>query len=300
MPWQPAPRFADRDDIAVYPGHGEPPTDLSGVELYVVPYGDEENRGQGPAFHLLGRMPALRHVVALTAGYNQFAGRLAQGVRLSNGRGLHDATTAEHAVGLMLAMQRELPRWVHAQQRRRWDHAYTASLSGSRVGIVGVGGVGGAIAERLAPFGVDCVKFGRHRDPDRAVWPVSKLAATLGSLDILVLAVPLTDETRGLIGAAELAALPDGALTVNVARGPVLDTAAVIAEAKRLRFALDVTDPEPLPAGHPLWLSRNVLITPHIGGGAAAFRPMARAYIDRQIDCFLADEELDNLVPGFG
>ncbi|MGF1661310.1 MAG: 2-hydroxyacid dehydrogenase [Kineosporiaceae bacterium] len=275
---------------AVYDGAGDPP-DVRAVELYVVPYG-----GSVGTLELIADLPALRAVQVLTAGVDAVLPHVPAGVVLHSGRGLHDASTAEHAVGLILAAQRELPRWVRDQAAGRWDPHYTRSLAGSRVLVVGFGSIGEALAARLRPFEVDVVPLARRARPDQGVLGVDALDAELPRADVVVLLTPLTAATRGLLDRRRLALLPDGALLVNVARGPVLDTGALLAERGRVRAALDVTDPEPLPPGHPLWGAPGVLLTPHVAGGSATFHPRARRFLADQLQRWAAGEPLHNRV----
>ncbi len=243
----------------IFSGDEPGPADLADVVFFTVPY--DRPYGTEP----LGRMPGVRVVQALTAGYEHLTGRIPAGTTLCNARGLHDSSTAELALGLILAAQRELPRWVRAQDVRRWEHAHTRSLAGSRVLIIGYGSIGAALDARLRACEADVVRVARKPRPGADVHAVADLDGLLPSADAVVLVTPLTEETRGLLDARRLALLPDGALVVNVGRGPVLDTAAMVAEASagRLRAALDVTDPEPLPDGHRLWSLPNCLVTPH-------------------------------------
>src|SRR6202012_618890 len=177
------------------------------------------------------------------------------------------------ALGLLLAAQRELPRWVRDQEAGRWEHAHTRSLAGSRVLIVGYGSIGAALGRRLTACEAEVTRVARSPRPAEDVHAVEELDALLPAADAVVLVTPLTEQTRGLLDTRRLALLPDGALVVNVGRGPVLDTGALLAETSsgRLRAALDVTDPEPLPADHPLWASPGGVIPPHVAGGAATF-----------------------------
>jgi phosphoglycerate dehydrogenase-like enzyme len=277
--------------VEVFDGHGDPPPDvLDDVVFYVVPYGRDQR------VDLIPRMPRLRAVQLLTAGYEHALPYLPAGVRLYNGRGLHDASTAEHAVALILAAQRDLFRWAEDQRSHVWQPHYTRSLADSRVLIVGYGSIGAAIEERLRPFGVTVVRLARRARPAEQVHGVDELHRLLPTTDIVVVVTPCTPETEGLIGAAELAALPDDALVVNVGRGPVVDTEALLAERGRIRAALDVTDPEPLPPDHPLWDAPGVLITPHVAGGSAAFYPRARRFVDEQLQRWAAGEPLVNEV----
>lgn len=279
--------------VAVYdaldPGFAER-TDLGAVELYVLPYAREA------ALDLIERLPALRALQVLSAGYEHVLERLPAGVDLHNGAGLHDASTAEHALALILAAQRDLSRWIHDQRDERWDRDFTRSLAGSRVLIVGYGNIGRAIDARLAPFETTVTRVARRARPQDAVHPVDDLPALLPDHDVVVLVLPDTPATRNLIGARELALLPDDALVVNVGRGTALDTAALLAEKGRIRAALDVMDPEPAPPGHPLWSAPGVLLTPHVGGGSATFGPRARRFVDEQVRRWAAGEPLVNRV----
>jgi phosphoglycerate dehydrogenase-like enzyme len=162
-----------------------------------------------------------------------------------------------------------------------WDHHPHVSLADRRVLVIGAGGVGRAIHDRLLPFEVSIRMMARtSRD---GIATLDQLPALLPQCDIVVIAVPLDASTRHLVDTAFLSRMRDGALLVNVSRGAVVDTQAVLAEAGRLRFALDVTDPEPLPPDHPLWSSPDVLITPHLGGNTSAFIPRARKLITEQV-----------------
>ena len=280
--------------VEVFSGEAPGPADLDDVVFFTVPY--DQPFGTEP----LARMPDVQVIQALTAGYDNLLAQLPDGATLCNARGLHDASTAEHALALILAAQRELPRWTRAQDRREWDHTHTRSLADSTVVIVGYGSIGAALAARLVACEADVVGVARRARPEQGVHGTAGLDTVLPSADVVILVTPLTPETAGLLDARRLALLPDGALVVNVGRGPVLDTSAMLAEASqgRLRAALDVTDPEPLPADHPLWSCPNVIITPHVAGGAAAFYPRAARFVADQIRRFAAGEPLENVVAG--
>lgn len=282
--------------IDVYDGISAPPAaaDVADVEMYVLPY------PQDRATKLIAEMPRLQVLQTLNAGYEDLLPLLPDGVTLCNGRGLHDASTAELGLALILAAQRNLPRWVKEQQAHHWIREYTDSLADARVLIIGYGSIGAALDARLAACEADVVKVARRPRPDEGVHGVDALPELLPEADIVVLIVPGSPESIGMFGADELARMRDGALVVNIGRGPVLDTAALLAEtnAGRLRAALDVVDPEPLPAGHPLWDSPGVLITPHVGGGSATFYPRARRFIADQLRRFTEGRPLRNVVVG--
>ncbi|GDY31849.1 2-hydroxyacid dehydrogenase [Gandjariella thermophila] len=250
------------------------------------------------ALALVDALPKLRLVQLLSAGAEAWVGRLPDGVALSTCRGAHGGVTAEWAVAVLLAVYRDLPAFRDAQCEGRWDYHYTDTLSGRRVLVVGAGDLGERIRRRLEPFDVSVTLVGRtSRD---GVHGEDALPDLVGRHDAVILAVPLTSRTRGMADAAFLARMPDGAVLVNAARGPVVDTEALLAElrAGRLRAALDVTDPEPLPAGHPLWSAPGLLLTPHVAASCHGQRERAYAVAAEQISRFARGAELENLVHG--
>ncbi len=275
-------------EVDVYDGHGAPPT--SPVEMYVLPY----MAGAAPA-QLMADLPTLRVAQTLTAGIDDVRPHVPEGVTLCNARGVHDASTAELALALVLAAQRGIPDHVRAAGQGEWAHDTRPSLADRRVLLVGYGSVGAAVEARLAGFECDVRRVALRARA--GVEPYESLPSLLPWAEVVVLTVPMTDETRGLVDAAFLAALPDGALVVNVARGPVVVTDDLVAELAtgRLRAALDVTDPEPLPPGHPLW-SSGALISPHVGGNSTAFQPRARRLVAEQVARYVAGEPLANVI----
>ncbi len=179
-------------------------------------------------------------------------------MRLCNARGVHEASTAELALALTLASLRGIPGFVRAQQQERWQGDFHPALADRSVLIVGYGAIGSAIEDRLTPFELTRVARVARSARTTARGPVHQLAelpALLPEADVVILSTPLNETTRHLVDAEFLARMKDGALLVNVARGPVVDTKALLAELEsgRITAALDVTDPEPLPQGHPLW-----------------------------------------------
>ncbi|MEU0602640.1 2-hydroxyacid dehydrogenase [Streptomyces sp. NPDC006393] len=272
----------------VTPG-SEPAEDvLARVGLWVMPYAVPD------AVRLLPRLPRLGAVQSLSAGVEKLLPLLPPGVGLHNGRGLHDASTAEHALGLILAAQRDLPQWVADQAAGRWEPHFTRSLADTTVTIVGYGSIGAALEQRLLACEARVVRVARRARPEQHVHAVAELPDLLPATDIVVLVLPENPGTAGLLGVKELAALPDGALVVNVGRGRTLDTEALLDETRdgRLRATLDVIDPEPLPADHPLRRTPGVLITPHVAGGSAAFRPRAERLIVDQVHRFATGRPL--------
>ncbi len=303
--WLPFPP----EELASLPGslnyvhwNGEPdfPADPARCAFYTVPY----MKGAEVALRPLAHMPRVRVVQTLTAGVEHMlpsVPRLPADAVLCNAGDLHNTSTAELALALALAAQRDIPGAVLNGQQGRWESAVRPSLADRRVLILGYGGIGGAVEDRLLPFEVaEVIRVAsRARRSERGpVHGVEELPDLLPAAEIVFVTTPLTDATRGLVGAEFLARMPDGALLVNVARGAVVDTGALLAELEsgRLRAALDVTDPEPLPADHPLWRAPGVLITPHVGGPTSAFRPRAERLLHAQLARFAADEPLRHVV----
>ncbi len=297
IPGLPAGLEAHVFDGALCDGRPGPPPAalLARAELLVVPY-----MRTATVLPLLSAMPALRVVQTQTAGVDDIRPHVPAGVTLCNARGVHDASTAELAVALALAALRDIPGFVRGQDAEQWRSGFYPALADRTVLIVGYGSVGAAIEERLRPFECEVLRVARtaRQSPHGPVRALAELPALLPTADLVILAVPLSEETRHLVDAGFLAAMPDGALLVNVARGPVVDTGALLAElsAGRLRAALDVTDPEPLPAGHPLWHAPGVLVTPHVGGSSSAFLPRARRLIAAQLSRFAKGEPLENVI----
>ncbi len=285
-------------DAEVYDGSAPPPEDVLGrTTFYVPPY-----MGASRDLELMASMPRLRVVQTLTAGVDSVWPHLPAGVELHNAAGVHDASTAELVVGLMLAALRRLDDFARAQEHGLWLHARHEALADKRVLVIGSGHVGGAVVQRLAGFEVDVVRVARRArtlDDGTVVHGVAELSTLLPEADVVVLVVPQTAETTGLVDAAFLARMRPGALLVNVARGPVVVTDDLVAalHAGRVRAALDVTDPEPLPPDHPLWRAPGVLISPHVGGDTSAFLPRAHRLVAAQLRRWRSGEPLGNVVP---
>ncbi|MFI9154829.1 2-hydroxyacid dehydrogenase [Streptomyces sp. NPDC053367] len=281
-------------------GEQEFPADPADCAVYVVPYMKRYPVKVRP----LPQMTNLRLVQTLTAGVDDVMSRLddlVTGVQLCNARGVHEASTAELALTLTLASLRGIPSFVRAQEREHWQGAFHPSLADKSVLIVGYGAIGSAVEDRLVPFEVARVlRVARSaRTTERGpVHPFTDLPALLPEADVVILTTPLNDSTRGLVDKAFLARMRDGALLVNVARGAVVDTGALLAELEsgRITAALDVVDPEPLPAGHPLWRAPGVLISPHVGGPTSAFLPRAKRLLVGQLRRFVNREPLANVI----
>jgi phosphoglycerate dehydrogenase-like enzyme len=237
-------------------------------------------------------------VQLLTAGVDAWLGRLPKHVTLCNARGVHSSSTAEWAVTAILSYLRDFPFFARAQGRGEWAYRQTDELAGKSVLVVGAGAIGDAIASRLEPFEVSLVRVASHARP--GVHGVDELADLLPAADVVVLIVPLTSDTTGMVDAGFLSSMRDGALLVNAARGPVVNTAALTAQLStgRIGAALDVTDPEPLPAGHPLWAMPNVLLTPHTAGSVGGTLRRAYGLVGDQVRRYVAGEPLINVVTG--
>jgi phosphoglycerate dehydrogenase-like enzyme len=225
-----------------------------------------------PDARVLSLMGDLKAVQLPSAGYAGWTDALPPAVTLCNGRSIHGQSTAEAVVTGVLALLRGIPNSVVAQSTQRWQPLDVEQLAGRRVAIVGAGDIGRRVDGLFHAFGCSTVLVGRTKRDD--VVSIRELPATVSAADVLVLAVPLNDDTRDLVDARLLRRLPDRAIVANVSRGPVVNTAALTAEVAsgRLRAYLDVTDPEPLPAGHPLWTLPGSLLTPHTGGGEVQWR----------------------------
>ena len=274
---------------------GELPSSVPEVELIVAHY----MAPPLPALERVDEMTRLRAIQVQSAGYDNYLPFLRNGAVLCNAAGVHDAATAELAVALALVNLRRLDRFARNMSSGTWQLEFAESLADRRVLIVGYGRIGAAIERRLAGFEVASVtRVARSARTEPWVYPVAELRERLAEADVVFVITPLTPDTEGLIGAEELAALPDGALLVNVSRGKVVDTDALVDAVRggRIRASLDVTDPEPLPADHPLWTLPGVFISPHGGGQADAFYPRINRLLREQLARFAAGERLANIV----
>jgi phosphoglycerate dehydrogenase-like enzyme len=257
----------------------------------------------GDATKLLDDLPNLEFVQLLTAGAEAWIPRIPSGVKLSICRGAHGGSTAEWVIGALLYIYREFGSFAQAQREGKWAHDWvthggTDTLQGKRVLIVGAGDLGHQLVRRLDAFDATSTLVGRHAR--EGVHGLSELPDLLGDHDVVVLMVPVTSETTGMVDAAFLARMADNAILVNAARGQVVRTDALVAELNsgRLRAALDVTDPEPLPEGHPLWTAKGLFLTPHVGGSCRGSDQRSWKIAAAEIARYAAGEELKNLVHG--
>ncbi|AUI51933.1 2-hydroxyacid dehydrogenase [Arthrobacter crystallopoietes] len=269
--------------------------DLAEVDAVVLPYLNAQT-----VLGSLSRAGNLKFVQAQTTGIDGVREAVGANVTVASAAGVHAASTAELAVGLVLASLRGIDKAAQDQLEGRWRHERRLSLADRRVLLVGVGGIGAEISKRLIPFDVELTRVGSQARDDNEghVHSKDELIQLAANTDVLIVITPLTEGTRGLIGREVLAALPDGALLVNVARGGVVDSEALTAEvvSGRISCAIDVFDPEPIPATHPLWQAENALITPHVGGDTSAFFPRIVHLLKRQLDALGTGSEPENLV----
>lgn len=267
------------------------PVDPAQVGFYVPEY-----MGPRESLELIAHMPNLEVVQLLTVGFDAALEHVPDHVTLCNAVGVHDASTAELAVALVLASLRGIDDFARAMPQGNWIHDRRPSLADRRVVIIGAGGVGQAIANRLVSFEAQVTLVATTQRS--GVVDISELPNLLPEVDIVILAIPLNASTTGLVDDSFLSRMRDGALLVNVARGGVVDTQALMRHAQqgRIRAALDVTDPEPLPPEHPLWRIPGVLISPHVGGNTSAFLPRARSLVEKQIGRWRSGEPLAHVV----
>lgn len=269
------------------------PASAAEVEFYVPPF-----FAAPESVAAMRQMPKLRVVQTLTAGFDRVRPYVPASAVLCNARGVHDASTAEWVLTAILASVRQFPYFGAEQAAGRWAYRSTDCLAGKTVLIVGYGSIGKAVEARLAGFDVQVLRVARSaRDGVRAT---ADLAAVLPAADVVILLAPVTRETVGLADAAFLARMKDGALLVNAARGSLAVTADLVAELAtgRISAALDVTDPEPLEPGHPLWAMPNVLITPHVGASTPVSGLAAVRFVRAQVQRYLAGESLANVITG--
>ncbi|GAA1410505.1 dehydrogenase [Glutamicibacter uratoxydans] len=273
----------------------DPDSPLEDIDITIFPYMAD------PAFlKNVRKAPNVKIVQTQTTGYDGMIDMIGDRADICTAAGVHAAATAEIALGLAIASLRGFPTSVRDQDNNRWNPIQWPGLADRTVGLVGVGGIGEAIRKRLEPFEVNLLRFGStaRTDEHGQVYGTDQLLQMAGQIEVLILIVPLNASTRHLVNAELLAQLPDGATVVNVARGPVVDTDALVAEVAsgRLNVSSDVFDPEPLPADHPLWQYPNALITPHNGGNTKAFFPRMVSLLKRQLQAWSAGQDGENLV----
>jgi phosphoglycerate dehydrogenase-like enzyme len=274
---------------------------LGEVEVLVPPYRSRR------VFEALPRMSALRLIQTLESGVEWLLPHVPGGVPVCNSRGIHDAAVAEWVIAVVLAMQRRLPEHLQAQRQALWRDVVSSAvwqppgagdLEGLVVLIVGHGSIGAAVERRLTPFGVEILRVARTARA--GVQAATDLPDLIPRADVVIVLLPLTPATERLIDADLIDAMRPGALFVNAGRGRVVDQEALLEalRAERIRAALDVVDPEPLPAGHPLWSSPNLLLTPHIAGDTPRRFRRSWRFVAAQVERLRRGEPLQNLVAG--
>ena len=282
------------DDVEMLVWDMESPPPRDALDIVVPPYMSMST--------VIPRLAEVRTrlVQSQSIGYEGIEQHLPPGHVFANASSVHETSTAELALALALAAQRRIPTYVRAQNEHRWAPEFSQSLADRRILLLGYGGVGKAVAARLAPFEVELtVVASRARiEHGMPVHSVDELPGLLPSAEILLVTLPGGESTKHIVDDAVLSALPDGALVVNVGRGPLIDTDALVDHVRRgrIRSALDVTDPEPLPEDHPLWSLPGSLVVPHIGGASSAMKPRTVRLIRTQIDRMLAGEPPLNVV----
>jgi len=274
---------------------GQPglPASAAQVEFYVPPFFPRP-----ASIAAMRQMPRLRVVQTMTAGIDLLRPHIPDGAVLCNARGVHNAGTAEWVVAAILASIRRFPYFAAEQAAARWSFRFTSCLAGKTVLIVGYGSIGAAVERRLSGFDVTVRRVARRaRD---GVHPIDELPTLLPGAHVVVLLAPVTTETIGMVNAAFLARMKDGALFVNAARGSLVVTADLCDELRsgRLSAALDVTDPEPLGPDHPLWAMPNVLITPHVAGSTPVSGRSALTFVRDQVERFCQGKPLLNVITG--
>jgi phosphoglycerate dehydrogenase-like enzyme len=265
--------------------------DLSLITFYVPPY-MSGREGLLPS----QKMGKLKTIQLLMAGYEDALEFAKPGIQLCNAKGVHDASTAELAIGLAIAVRRGFQDFLRAQDREEWIHKRYSSLNDSEIAIIGFGSIGQTLAKYLEVYEVSIT--GYSRSGENGAKKISEFDSDISKFDVIFLILPLNSESHHYFNTSRLSKMKDGALLINVARGPVVDTGALVNElySKRIFAGLDVTDPEPLPKGHPLWSAPNCIIAPHVGGDSTAFESRGKKLVEQQLSHVANGQPLINKV----
>jgi phosphoglycerate dehydrogenase-like enzyme len=287
--------FAIPESLNAFPIRGEfpEPEILASIKFYVPPY-----MAGARALEPISKMTSLEVIQSPNAGVDDLLEILPPGVTLCNAKGVHEVSTAELTVGLTISVRRGLATFMANQSKGLWIHDRHNALADSRVGIVGMGSIGSLIARQLEPFNVEVIGF--SRSGNNLSNTMADFDDLLPTLDVVILILPLNEQSHHLMNRTRINSMKAGATLINMARGPIVDTDALVDALNRnhITAGLDVTDPEPLPVGHPLWSAPNVIITPHVGGDSSAFNPRVRALIESQLKRFATGQPLENIVAG--
>jgi phosphoglycerate dehydrogenase-like enzyme len=305
--------FPTEVEIVRIPRNG---SDQLDVDFWILPFARRD------AADTFSRLHGVKVVQSMMAGVDWILPWLPKDITLCDGRGIHDISTSEWVMAAVLSSAKRFPLYRDLQSLREWGGQAAVrdgflneqgagagqyrvlgdDLSGKSVLIVGYGSIGAAIEARLAPFGVTIARIARNARETPTVFSVSELHRLLPDADIVIAIVPFTPETEKMFGRREFALMKPGALFINAARGPVADTEALIEglEGRKIRAALDVTDPEPLPPNHPLWSAPNCFITPHVAGSTPEFIHRAFRFGVAQLRRYLAGQPLENVVSDSG
>lgn len=284
-------------EVAAIPDDPDADPRVREVEMFVVPLSSPDMAVRMPLADLWRRMPALRYVQVPSAGVDWLVDGIPEGVTLCSARGVHDGPVSEWVMAAVLAGLKRFGTFRDAMRDGEWRPEYVSDLCGATVLLVGYGSIARAVEARLAPFEPKSVLRVARRARE-GVSSIGALPELLPEADVVVLLLPLTAETRGLIDGGTLSLMKPGALLVNAARGGLVDSGALLdaLEAGRIRAVLDVTDPEPLPPGHPLWRAPELLVTPHIAGITRDIEERTALLVRDQIARFARGEELANQV----
>ncbi len=287
------------DDLKVPNGFkltAKPIAEMTSTELSEITYYVPQYMAGTPALAWIPKLPNLQIVQLLNAGYDDAISYLRPGLALCNARGVHDYSTAELALSLMLAKLRLIPEFSANQNLGKWEHKTTGSVADKTVAIVGYGSIGKTFESLIQNFPITILRFAQTSREN--VIAISEINKYLPEIDVVVLIVPLTETTKHLFNKERFELMKKGSLIINVARGGVVNTDDLLAALRsgHILAAVDVTDPEPLPSDHPLWKEKNILIVPHVGGDSASFEPRARKLISEQLLRISQDKPMINQI----